>query len=61
MDIIEIEKRWESGFDLYSDKDMKQLHTDVEWLIKRAIKADRYEDLALKHQYGTIIEEMEED
>jgi hypothetical protein len=33
---------------------------ELDWLIKRAEKADRYEDLALDHHYQTIIEEMEE-
>lgn len=40
MNLKEVEERWGKGFDLYDDEDMKQLHSDIQWLIKRAKKAE---------------------
>jgi hypothetical protein len=59
VSLSEIKERWEKGYDLYSDDEMKQFHSDVKWLIKQAEKADKYEDLALDHQYQTILELMD--
>lgn len=49
MSLNEVISRWEKGFDLYSDKEMKQLHEDVEWLIDQAKKVEQL-DKALKTQ-----------
>jgi hypothetical protein len=32
---------------------------ELDWLIRRAEKADIYEDLALEHHYQTILDEMD--
>ena len=34
---------------------------EIKWLIDQAKRADRYEDLALRHQYEAILDEMDKE